>query len=67
MSERHNGIVVHWSGAGYGFVRSPGRDRDVFLHASEIGGDTVRIGDKLSFEVGIDRAGRPMARSIRFE
>jgi cold shock CspA family protein len=68
MSDNRNrGTVVHWSsGSGYGFVRPDEPGRDLFFHVSEVG-EEPRTGDRVSYELGSDRAQRPCAKSILFE
>ena len=56
MSDRDYGQVVCWNdaGGGYGFVRPDNRnfDRDVFFHVSELNGQEIRIGDRVTYELG---------------
>jgi cold shock CspA family protein len=73
MNEREFGVVVHWTDRGYGFIRSEGRDRDLFLHIDECDmptGEEPRIGDRVSYIVGTDsrrdKPPRPCAKLVRF-
>jgi cold shock CspA family protein len=55
---------------GFGFLR-PATGRDVFFHSSELllGGiepSEVNQGDRLEFELGVSRDGRPAATFIRY-
>lgn len=45
------GKVVRWEGErGFGFIRSPGTDADVFFHIRDCQGLTPQVGDVVSFE-----------------
>lgn len=73
MSDREFGVVVHWNvGGGYGFVGPIGsgrekgeRVRDRFVHVSDLS-EEPRIGDRCTYEVGVDRNGRPCAKQVCF-
>jgi cold shock CspA family protein len=67
MSNRDNGIIVHWSENGFGFVRPDGAERDLFFHVSAVDKGEPCIGDRISFETGEDRNRRPCALQVRFE
>jgi cold shock CspA family protein len=59
---------VHWNHiGGCGFIRPDiARERDIFMHVSALNGEEPRIGDKVSYEVGTDSAGRRCAANVRY-
>lgn len=59
---RKIGELVQWNNkGGYGFVRDDA-GRDLYLHISKMkAGARPRIGDRLEFEIGKGRNGRPAA------
>ncbi|NQX61819.1 cold-shock protein [Paenibacillus qinlingensis] len=67
--EKITGTVVHYYfDRGFGFAKVPGREKDAFIHATELqqaGIDRVVRGDKLRFKLRIDeRSGREIAVNI---
>jgi cold shock CspA family protein len=65
---REFGVVVHWNhSGGYGFARGDVfGEHDIFMHVSALNGEEPRIGDKVSYEVGTDSAGRRCAANVRY-
>jgi len=57
--------TVKWfsTDKGYGFIEQESGE-DIFVHHSEVQGDTLREGDKVEFEVGEGRKG-PAAKGVR--
>ena len=46
---------------GFGFIKIEGEEKDLFFHANELNGvqfDSLREGDKLSFEIGDSPKGK---------
>lgn len=62
---RKSGELVQWNNkGGYGFVRDEA-GRDYYVHISTMGdGNRPRIGDKLTFEIGKGRQGKPVAQAV---
>lgn len=62
---RKSGELVQWNNkGGYGFVRDEA-GRDYYVHISTIAdGSRPRIGDKLTFEIGKGRQGKPVAQAV---
>jgi CspA family cold shock protein len=60
--------VISWFNfqKGFGFIRPDDGGVDVFVHASsaERAGITVREGDRIAFEIVIDRGGKPRADKL---
>nr|WP_314256341.1 DUF1294 domain-containing protein [uncultured Devosia sp.] len=63
---RKSGILVQWNNqGGYGFVREDEAGRDFYVHISTLAENhRPRIGDKLSFEIGKGRKGKPVAQAV---
>lgn len=63
---RKSGTLVQWNNqGGYGFVREDGTGRDYYVHVSTLAdAGRPRIGDKLNFEIGKGRKGRPVAQAV---
>ena len=62
--------VVKWfnDDKGYGFVIPEDRSSDVFVHISDLmksGINEVKEGQRLQYEIGNGRNGRPCAQKIR--
>ena len=52
---------------GYGFLRADGGESDVFFHASTYQGlEPLQRGDRVRFEVGVGRKGKPAASQVVF-
>jgi CspA family cold shock protein len=73
-NNRDHGVIVWWGDRGYGFIRPDHGERDIFTHRSacELAeSEEVRIGDRVSYEVGADRRpGREAkicAQRVRFD
>jgi len=52
---------------GYGFIKPQGSDRDVFVHISAVeraGMPTLNEGDRLEFELEVDRRGKYAAVNL---
>jgi cold shock protein len=47
------GIIAKITENGFGFIKVEGREKDLFVHTTDIEGglDSLREGDKVSFEV----------------
>ncbi|MFK7950476.1 MAG: cold-shock protein [Saprospiraceae bacterium] len=61
--------TVKWysESKGYGFIKPDGRDKDVFVHVSEVeksGIDTLTDGDKLEFDI-VNNRGRDAAENLK--
>jgi cold shock CspA family protein len=61
--------VKYWKAeAGYGFIADPepGGDRDIFVHCSQINGNdrTLRMNEKVNFEIGPGRNGKLQAVNV---
>ena len=74
MNNRDHGQIFWWGDRRYGFIRPDHGDRDVFVHFSECelpAGEELRIGDRVTFEIGADRRpgreARICAVQVRFE
>lgn len=51
----HMGVVIHWSGRGFGILRSQSQG-EVFVHATSLGNcSELAVGDLVTFEMGFDR------------
>lgn len=60
-----NGIVVKYDPErGFGFIRVPGQENDVFVHASDVkDGGALGVGMKASFSIELTEKG-PRARNV---
>jgi len=52
------------AGKGFGFITPDGGEKDVFVHANDIGGAQLNDGDKVEFEVVEGRKG-PQASNVK--
>ena len=65
------GKIKKWlDDAGFGFIRLDNGGGDIFLHRSEVLGCGIdpyklREGDRLSFDIGLDRNNRRTAINVR--
>jgi CspA family cold shock protein len=51
---------------GFGFIVTDGTKAEVFFPVREMAGSGfLRKGQKVSFELGFDRGGRPIAKNVR--
>ena len=68
MSARETGWVSGlWRGS-YGFLRPDGAPEDLFVHVTALEHvDELAPGQRVSFERGTDRQGRPCADAVRLE
>lgn len=62
--------TVKWFNAqkGYGFISPDSGGKDIFVHISAVqqaGMETLRDGQKISFEEENDRRGKPAATNLR--
>lgn len=49
------GVIAGLTDKGFGFIKREGADKDLFFHSNELVNaafDDLRVGDKVSFEVG---------------
>jgi len=64
-----NGTVKWFNNKkGYGFITSPGNDKDIFVHITSVqksGLDRIAEGQNLAFEIIPDKSGRPEAHNIK--
>jgi CspA family cold shock protein len=61
------GKVRHWNpDRGYGFIECDDGTGDVFVHIRDVRAnvDALEIGQRVKFEVGNDRTGRPRATNV---
>lgn len=71
MSERRQGVLSQWDDAkGFGFIAPDGADgggAKLFVHAESFAAraDRPRVGERLSFELGVNAQGRPRALGVR--
>lgn len=62
------GRIVEWNDArGYGFIAPEAGGADVFVHVSVFRTGRPRQGDRILYNPGIGRDGRPAARRARLE
>lgn len=52
------------TGKGFGFITPDSGDKDVFVHANDLGGAQIKDGDKVEFEVVAGKKG-PQASNVR--
>ncbi len=65
---REEGILVDWhDDRGFGFIQRPGRLGKLYVHMKSIGKsvDRPKPGDRLSYEIGEGKGGRPTAVDVR--
>jgi CspA family cold shock protein len=52
---------------GFGFIASEGQEKEVFFHQTAVNGvtyDELQEGDKVTFEMGEGKDGRPAAANV---
>lgn len=62
------GILVDWhDDRGFGFIQRPGRLGKLYVHMKSIGKsvDRPKPGDRLSYEIGRGKGGRPAAADVK--
>ena len=55
---------------GFGFISREGEEKDLFFHSSDLNGvtfDELQEGDKVTFEEGEGKEGRPAAKNVTRE
>ncbi len=55
---------------GFGFISCEGEEKDLFFHSSDLNGvtfDELQEGDKVTFEEGEGKEGRPAAKNVTRE
>ncbi len=65
---RVDGVLVTWNdGRGFGFARPSNGSADAFVHIRDFGviDGRPRVGDRVSYVVGVGRDGRPLAVDVR--
>lgn len=50
---------------GFGFIVPEDGGKDVFVHVSALSGKTVSDGQKVEFDLGEDRNGKPCAQNVQ--
>lgn len=68
MSVRIEGSLVKWNKErGFGFIAPDQGGPDVFVHAVAFPHDGIRpyVGERVSFEIGVDADGRKRARNLQ--
>jgi cold shock CspA family protein len=66
MSEEEQGTVRTWGGRGYGFVAPSSGAADLFFNVRDWhGAGDPQPGEPVTFTRAIDRAGKPIAVSVR--
>ena len=66
--EQAGSVVTYFEAKGFGFLRPDDGGRDIFFHVSRLTeGDstTLKPGTRVLYELGMDRAGKPAASSLR--
>ena len=62
------GIVKFWNVKGYGFIQSNNKEKEVFVHYSEIKTKdkfkSLKQGNKVKFEIAIQKDGREKAVNV---
>ena len=64
---RQKGKIRSWNDQkGFGFIESASGSKDVFLHISALNnrGRRPEVGQVITFDVGVDRQGRPRASNV---
>ena len=49
------GTIIRLTDKGFGFIKVAGQEKDLFFHSNELVGvsfDSLREGDKVTFEIG---------------
>jgi cold shock CspA family protein len=59
------GTVKRWfDERGFGFI-APDSGSDIFVHAKECADGAPCVGDRVSFDMGTGRDGRPLATNVK--
>ena len=53
--ELQHGTVSYWNGRSYGFIRSDAIGPDLFMHVTELNGQRVKMGDRVSYRTAPDQ------------
>lgn len=64
---RETGELIDWKDdRGFGFIRRPGGTETIFVHIRSIrrGAERPRIGDRMSYTVGVGKGGRTVANEV---
>jgi len=66
--EQSGAVVTYFEAKGFGFLRPDDGGRDIFFHVSRLAeglATDLRAGTRVLYELGMDRAGKMAASSIR--
>ena len=66
--ERPGAVVTYFETKGFGFLRPDDGGRDIFFHVSRLAeglATDLRPGTRVLYELGMDRAGKMAASSVR--
>ena len=66
--ERSGSVVTYFETKGFGFLRPDDGGRDIFFHVSRLAeglATELRPGARVLYELGMDRAGKMAASSVR--
>ena len=64
---RETGELIDWKDdRGFGFIRRPGGAETIFVHIRSIrrSGERPRVGDRMSYSVGVGKGGRSVATNV---
>ena len=53
--EPQHGTVTFWNGHSYGFLRRDAPSPNLFFHVTELNGQRVKHGDRVSFQTAPDK------------
>jgi len=63
----HGKIVKFLPHRAFGFIAPDGNTPDCFFHCDDVATGEPQYGARVSYTVGTDRAGRPIARDVQIE
>lgn len=67
-AEQAGAVVTYFEDKGFGFLRPDSGGRDIFFHVSRLAeglATDLRPGTRVAYELGMDRAGKTAASSVR--
>ncbi|MGC2825490.1 MAG: cold shock domain-containing protein [Pseudolabrys sp.] len=65
--EAEQGAVGFWNGNSFGFIRADRGGSDVFFHVTELNGQHVKRGDRVTYNIAPDQRNPTKFRAVQVQ